>query len=123
MQNTDTSRPSRVKVTRIQDGCFHTCIRHPADGVAETSSAEVAPRPKTTRPPETLYAFTSSFPAPRRGWGGAGGAGLAEEGEAGGEDGDEGETEGEGDRSGGGAARCVEEERGCVASGTASGGS
>lgn len=53
VQNTDTSRPSRVKVTRIQKSVFHTCIRQSAAGVAETSSAEEAPREKTTRPPET----------------------------------------------------------------------
>lgn len=53
MQNTDTSRLPWVKVTRIQKSCFHTCIRQPASGVAETSPAEVAPRSKTTRPPDT----------------------------------------------------------------------
>ncbi|KIX76687.1 hypothetical protein SF23_16010 [Streptomyces sp. MBRL 10] len=58
MQKTDTSRPSRVKVTRIQKSCFHTCIRQPAAGVAETSSAEDVPSEKTTRPPETGYAWT-----------------------------------------------------------------
>lgn len=132
MQNTDTSRPSRVKVTRIQDGCFHTCIRQPAVGVAETNSAEDAPRSKTTRPPETLYAFTSPPDVPCLGGRGAvgdgpdGSEGRAAEGgaeadaEGDGEDGADASGEADGD---GGRARCVEEARGSVVNGTASGGS
>lgn len=128
MQNTDTSRPSRVKVTRIQNSCFHTCIRQPAAGVAETSSAEEDPRLRTTRPPETLYAFTSWFAAPcRYVCAVAGGAeDLAGEGAA--DPGPEGDGVAEGDAGGvgdgaGGSALCVEEDSGCVVSGTASGGS
>ncbi|RPK51826.1 hypothetical protein EES37_04140 [Streptomyces sp. ADI91-18] len=138
MQNTDTSRPSRVKVTRIQKSCFHTCIRQPAAGVAETSSAEVSPRSNTTRPPETVYPFTSPaagssgclpwYPADgfREDFAGAGeeAEGLPPEAEAeaeaAGEAGGDGEAEGE---ESGGSDPCVEDDSGRVVSGTASGGS
>lgn len=133
MQKTDTSRPSRVKVTRIQKSCFHTCIRQPASGVAETSSAEEGPRSRTTRPPETEYPFT--FPAALSpGSGGGGGVGGdADFGFAAGADGDgvadgdaDGDAEADGPGSGeggGGSGCCVEEASGTVVSGTASGGS
>ncbi|GAA0284050.1 hypothetical protein GCM10010302_22650 [Streptomyces polychromogenes] len=141
MQNTDTSRPSLVKVTRIQKSCFHTCTRHPASGVAETRAAEEVPRSKTTRPPETEYPFT--FPDPPcapPSWTGrccpGGGADFERagaEGEAGADEapgadgdggaGDEGEGDADGPGDGGGSVPRVEEDSGRVASGTASGGS
>ncbi|MET9534077.1 MULTISPECIES: hypothetical protein [unclassified Streptomyces] len=54
MQNTDTDRCPCVNVTRIHSDCFQTLICQPSAGVADTSPAEVAPRSKTTRPPEAV---------------------------------------------------------------------
>lgn len=52
VQKTETVVPSsRAKLTRIHVVLDHTRIDQPGSGVADTSSADVAPISKTTRPP------------------------------------------------------------------------